>query len=88
MQDGSDDLMGKMDFPLAKELLDRSTVGEDSLGGVFQWCPLCGEDELGRAAKGRVKVGLVFRPLDGSLRSISRYIEICGSLAVVCIEWR
>jgi len=78
--EGEDDAMGQFLIPLTRELLHvcrRRKAGEDDATASQRelWYNLSGDDNLGRPAKGRVRVSFEFIPLDGSVTSVQHYIK-------------
>jgi len=77
--EGSDDVMGEFTVPFTRELLQqchRSKAADDVPASQRErWVDLKGEDDLGRPAKGCVRLSFEFSPLDGSIPSIQHYIK-------------
>ncbi len=57
---------------LQRAHIDIHAHAQEETGGVTQWYAFKGEDELGRAAQGKIQIGFQFRQLAGDLRSIKR----------------
>ncbi len=63
---------------------DIHAHSQGETGGLLQWFAVKGEDELGRAAQGKMQLGFQFRQLAGDLRSIKRYFDWLLSACVFC----
>ena len=78
--EGEDDARGEFQIPLTRELLHRCRrrkQGEEPVPASQRevWFDLKGEDDLGRTAKGRVRVAFDFVPLDGTVESVQHYLK-------------
>lgn len=72
--DGSNDAMGVLSLDLSQAVLNRCVEdeGHEGMASTRIWVDLKGEDDLGRAAQGKIEFGIAFRPLSGSLKSLQR----------------
>ena len=82
--EGSDDAMGVFRIPLTRHLLDESrrpraghqqAKRRDARDPLAHWFDLKGEDDLGRPAKGQVRMAFEFVALDGGVESVQDYLE-------------